>query len=298
MDRVAVFALVLLAGYATRVLLEAVLKSSLYYRMLVDILVKLVYYVLIPLAFVSIFITRGVMLTDVYVFLYYVLFVIVTYFSVKRIKRENYMSLFLTSAFMNSVFLGFPVVEVLFGRVNIAALFGVTTVVLNVVVPDLIVSKRAPIRAIISSTGFLGFLAGVLGFYTLGDVALRIHELIKWSSPLLSYTATYTMGLRIPIKLSYTSEVREMLFISSIYRYLLAPLLALVFVLVLDMNLVDKAEFVVISLMPPAVLNALIAEKYGWNSQLVALTIALLTVFFLVLIFPVLVVAVKLLVYT
>ncbi|MEM4976932.1 MAG: hypothetical protein QXT64_06395, partial [Desulfurococcaceae archaeon] len=67
---------------------------------------------------------------------------------------------------------------------------------------------------------------------------------------------------------------------------------------VLDMNLVDKAEFVVISLMPPAVLNALIAEKYGWNSQLVALTIALLTVFFLVLIFPVLIVAVKLLVYT
>ncbi|MEM4827411.1 MAG: hypothetical protein QXK07_05155, partial [Desulfurococcaceae archaeon] len=80
MDRVAVFALVLLAGYATRVLLEAVLKSNLYYRMLVDILVKLVYYVLIPLAFVSIFIARGLMLTDVYVFLYFVLFVIVTYF--------------------------------------------------------------------------------------------------------------------------------------------------------------------------------------------------------------------------
>ncbi|MEM0236319.1 AEC family transporter, partial [Thermofilum sp.] len=164
--------------------------------------------------------------------------------------------------------------------------------------PDLIVSKRAPLRAIASSTGFLGFIAGLLCFYTLGDLARSIHELIQWSSPLLSYTATFTMGLRIPTRINYTSEVREMLLLTSIYRYLLAPLLALAFVVVLDMSLVDKAEFVVISLMPPAVMNALVAEKYGWNSQLIALTIALLTVLFLVLIFPVLVLAVKVLIFT
>lgn len=298
MERIAIFTLVLLAGYAKRVLLEVVLKSSLYYRLLVSILVKLVYYVLIPLAFTAIFSARGLMLSDIYVFLYFVLFMVAAYFSVKRIKREHYMSLFLTSSFPNSVFLGFPVCEVLFGRVHIAALFGVATIVLNVVVPDLIVSKRAPLRAIASSTGFLGFIAGLLCFYTLGDLARSIHELIQWSSLLLSYTATFTMGLRIPTRINYTSEVREMLLLTSIYRYLLAPLLALAFVVVLDMSLVDKAEFVVISLMPPAVMNALVAEKYGWNSQLIALTIALLTVLFLVLIFPVLVLAVKVLIFT
>ncbi|MEM4488918.1 MAG: transporter, partial [Desulfurococcaceae archaeon] len=134
MERIVVFTLVLLAGYATRVLLEVVLKSSLYYRLLVSILVKLVYYVLIPLAFTAIFSARGLMLSDIYVFLYFVLFMVAAYFSVKRIKREHYMSLFLTSSFPNSVFLGFPVCEVLFGRVHIAALFGVATIVLNVVV--------------------------------------------------------------------------------------------------------------------------------------------------------------------
>ncbi|MEM3805840.1 MAG: hypothetical protein QXV08_07265 [Desulfurococcus sp.] len=176
MERIAIFTLVLLAGYAKRVLLEVVLKSSLYYRLLVSILVKLVYYVLIPLAFTAIFSARGLMLSDIYVFLYFVLFMVAAYFSVKRIKREHYMSLFLTSSFPNSVFLGFPVCEVLFGRVHIAALFGVATIVLNVVVPDLIVSKRAPLRAIASSTGFLGFIAGLLCFYTLGDLARSIHE--------------------------------------------------------------------------------------------------------------------------
>ncbi|MEM3913670.1 MAG: hypothetical protein QXT75_07215, partial [Desulfurococcaceae archaeon] len=106
MERIAIFTLVLLAGYAKRVLLEVVLKSSLYYRLLVSILVKLVYYVLIPLAFTAIFSARGLMLSDIYVFLYFVLFMVAAYFSVKRIKREHYMSLFLTSSFPNSVFLG------------------------------------------------------------------------------------------------------------------------------------------------------------------------------------------------
>lgn len=292
MDRVLQFAGILLAGYATRLVLEQLLGRTHLYNRLVAILVKIVYYVLIPLAFMSIFLNRGLLAADSYILLYFLVFLGLAYlYACKRVESRSEYSLarFLLIGFPNSVFLGFPVVDALIGRIQVAAVFGVITVVLNVLVPDIIAKTQSSLKTLVSSTGFLGFIIGVFGHYLLGTYAYVIHWYTAWSSPLLSYLATFTMGMRIPVKFTYMKTLRRELFEIGVLRFMVAPIIAFTYATILGFSTIDRAELVIVSSMPPAVMNAIIAEKYGWGSQLVALIIALLTIVFLVFIFPVLI---------
>lgn len=288
MNGIYLFAVLIIAGYTVRIALEKGLGMRSLYDKLVSILVKIVYYILIPLAFTSIFLDRGLTRLDLYVFIYFIVFIVILYVTTKNTKSiKDKMALFLLSSFPNSVFLGFPVVLALIGRIYIAAIFGVITIVLNVVVPDFISARRISLKPVLASTGFLGFLLGVLGHYTIGPYARIIHSYIYWSSSLLSYTATFTMGMRIPLSISISTELKNAMIHTCTYRFIVAPLLACIFSHIFGIVGWDRAELIIVSSMPPAVMNALVAEKYKWNSQLVALVITFITIVFLLLIFPV-----------
>lgn len=287
LKEIALFAGLIIAGYITRFLLEEVVKSDVTYKTLVKYLVNIVYYILIPVGLAVIFLNRGLLYLDIYTVLYFSLFMITAYICFKLLKQRADLSLFFVSTFPNSVFLGFPVIYVLFGTINVAAIFGVLTVALNVLIPDIVVSKKAPLRSLLTSTAILGFVIGVLGHYSLGIIAKELYSKLNWVPSLLSYTATYTMGLRIPVKFKKIHGIVYYLAITGIFRFVLAPILVIVISMLAGIVGLNRAELVIISMMPPAVMNALIAEKYKWNSELVALIIALLTIIYLVFIFPI-----------
>ncbi|MEM4717739.1 MAG: AEC family transporter [Desulfurococcaceae archaeon] len=287
MNGIYLFAVSIMAGYISRVVLEKGFGLRSLYNKIISILIKAVYYILIPLAFTSIFLERGLTLLDLYVFIYYIVFIVILHATTTRTKniRDN-MALFLVSSFPNSVFLGFPVVLAVLGRIYIAAIFGVITVVLNIVVPDIISAGKISLKPVFSSTGFIGFLIGVLAHYITGSYAYVIYSYIHWSSSLLSYAATFTMGMRIPVSISVSAELKKAMIHTCIYRFIAAPLLAYAFSFIFGIRSLDRTELVVVSSMPPAVMNALVAEKYKWDSQLVALIIALMTIIYLLLVLP------------
>jgi predicted permease len=291
LQEVYLFLLIMAAGYATRVFLEVLLKKFTIFEKLVVVLVRLVYYVLVPLSFFTVFLNRGVWVFDAYVLAYFLVFTTLAYVSISKTYKYADPSIILLSVFPNSVFLGFPVVYALLGRVNIAAVFGVVTVVLNTLIPEVIGRDAfSALRSLLTSTAFIGFLTGCLGHYVLGESAGSINQLLAWSSPLLSYTATYTMGLRIPTRLMGITRLKRESLITGLYRFIIAPILAYVLTAPLGFSKLDKYELVVVSMTPPAVMNIVIAEKYKWESQRAALIIAVLTVFYILAISPVLIV--------
>ena len=96
------------------------------------------------------------------------------------------------------------------------------------------------------------------------------------------------MGLRISVKLISHSGSRGALVLTSLFRFVLAPLLATLNSILAGFMLKDTLRFIVVSATPPAVMNAIIAEKYIWSPEVVAIVVAILTVLLLLVVFPVL----------
>lgn len=286
MLEVLAFALVMVAGYVARVVVEGVARKSNLYVALVTTLTRVVYYVLVPLGLAAVFLRRGLLLADLYVAVYYALLLATIYAVARHIKASSPEAFFLVSAFPNSVFLGFPVVIVLFGRIDIAAVFGTLTLLLNILVPEFMAKKKASLSALLGSPPLLGFAVGVAGHFTLGSLAEVVYEYLYWSPLLLSYTATFVMGLRMPLKLSIEAYERKFIALVAACRFAIAPALALGVGFASSLSTTRVAELAVVAAMPPAVMNVVVAGRYNWEPELVAKTVAFLTVVFLVLVFP------------
>jgi predicted permease len=282
------------AGYASRAVLEGVLKRSDLYKATLRALVYVIFNALIPLAFFTIFLGRGVKSLDAYTILYFAAFMAIAHLSLKRLARSGDPALEYLSIFPNSVFLGFPLVYTLLGRIYVAAVFGTLTVALNVILPEATYRGGwAAIKQLARSTALLGSLAGIIAHYSLGGVASALYSALAWSPPLLSYTATFTMGFRIPLELSGVKCLYRELALVGAYRFVVAPLLAYAITLIAGFSELDRLELVVVSMTPPAVMNVVVAERFGWRAQEAALILAVLTVFFLLVVFPALVALIK-----
>lgn len=288
MEQIFLFLFVMGLGYASRIILEGLLKKTGLYKLMIGLLVKSIYYFIMPLAFFTVFLNRGVKDKDHFILLYFLLFILLVYFTLLKGRFNERINLFLVSTFPNSAFLGYPLCQAVLGRVEVAAVFGVITVVLNVLLPELTVrNKRVITRNILGSTALIGFLAGIITHYTLPDYIGILSSHLWWSSTLLSYTATYVMGLRIPVGLRGVSRVKTELLVTGLYRFITAPILALAIAFLGGFNKIDTFELVLVSMTPPAVMNAVVAEKHGWRPEDTALIIAVLTVFFIIVVFPV-----------
>jgi len=277
-------------GYISRITLEKLFKQDNLYRLIVNVLVKSLYYFIIPLAFFTVFLGRGVTDRDIYILSYVALLILLIYFTTLRGRLSERMHLFLVSVFPNSVFLGFPLCLAVLGRIYVAAFFGVLTVTLNVLLPELISRSRETIvKNLARSTALIGCLTGIAAHYVLSyyNYVDTLYSYLWWSSPLLSYTATYVMGLRIPIKLEGVSRVKKELLVAGLYRFIVAPILAFLTAILIGFDRLDTYEFLLVSATPPAVMNAIVAEKYGWRPEDTALITALLTIFFIAVMFPI-----------
>ncbi|MCY0868150.1 MAG: transporter [Desulfurococcus sp.] len=290
MNEITVLMLLIVAGLLVRVFFNSVLKRASLFERGLKLAVNTVYYLLIPLAFIKIYIDRGVAASDAWISLSILLLVFTVAFTLKLITagrpREYYRALFLVSAFPNSVFLGFPVSMALFGVVDVAATYGVVTLVLNVVVPDAMSMGRVSLRRVLLMPALLGFTLGLISHYTLPAwLSQRVSSLLWWAPRLLSYVATAVLGARLPLRLSVLHEEWGFIAVASLYRFLIAPLLSLIVVSATRVDWFYGVQLIVVSAMPPAVMNTLIAERYGWLPELVASTTFILTII-VVLCFP------------
>jgi len=285
MDDVVLLIALIMVGLVAQVVFKRILNLEKEFERIIKKLVDTVYYVLIPLAFVKTYVERGLAIADFWVALSFLLFMTLSLASLKRFTRKRnggYVeALVLTSIFPNSVFLGFPVSMALFNTIKIASMMGLVTLTLNVVVPDFIALKRFSIRKILTLPAIVGFIVGIIGHYFASEMASHVSSTLWWAPLLLSYFATFALGARLPLSLKVLKTNMYFILIAGIYRFIVAPLVSYATVLAVGMNWFDGLQLIVVSMMPPAVMNTLMAQKYGWKPELVAGATVTLTLTFL-----------------
>ncbi|MEM1705364.1 MAG: AEC family transporter [Thermosphaera sp.] len=244
-------------------------------------LTNVVYYVLIPLAFIYTFSLRGVQTSDLLIIASFLVYLIIGSACFRLMARGweagEKNGVFLTSLFPNTVFLGFPISLALFGDVRVASVLGLATIALNVLVPDMMALGRFSVVKLLKLPALIGFIIGVT-FNVLSSPTPYISYLLWWSPKALSYSATFVLGLRLPLQIQSLKGVGRPLFISAIYRFLLSPLVTGVFAFIVGLSTNDAIQLTIVSAMPPAVMNTIMASKYGWRPDIVAYVTFILTI--------------------
>jgi predicted permease len=244
-------------------------------------LTNVIYYFLVPLAFIYTFSTRSLAKTDILIVASFVAYITVAGLSFKYVSRgwgdDVRNAVLLTALFPNAVFLGFPVSLALFGDVKIASILGLATLTLNVLVPDFIALKKISLLKILKLPALVGFLIGVL-LNQLGGPGAVVSGILWWSPKTLSYLATFVLGLKLQLGGNAYGVVKKPLLVTIFYRFIIAPLVAVCFSLSVGFTQSESVQLAVVSGMPPAVLNTLMASKYGWRPDLVAYITFILTI--------------------
>lgn len=283
----------ILLGYASKLALSKIGEH--YVDKTSRLLVQVVYYFLIPVAFFYNYSVKELTARDLGIVGAYTIFIIVALpivYSIKRIKRlhlgdTEIKSLLLVAIFPNFVFLGFPVTLSIFGSISVASVLGLYSIVLNVLIPELLASRRPSLTSIFKIPAIYGFGAGVLVHYTSLQVLKPLIESLSITPILLSYVATFTLGLRLGFVASKLIELAKFTLATSIFRFLISPITAVVYSATLPiLEPTEELQLIVLFSMPPAVLNTVIADRLGWRTDLVSSTTFILTIFYVVAIYP------------
>lgn len=278
--RIFIFMILIGSGLSIQ-LLSKYLRVEKIFDKTVTLAINLVYYVLIPLAFTKTYAEQLLSLSDLCIAISVIVWVVLTYLSMKafvrRVDEKIWNSLYITSCFPNAIFLGFPISMLFFGTIRVASTYGLVMLILNILVPDLIALKRITWKKLFTLPALIGFLTGVSIRLFLSNNASIIIKPLYWSPTLLSYTATFLLGCRLPLKTSTIKNKRSFIIVPGLYRFTLSPLITSIIAFIFSIDFDTTKQMVLVSSMPPAVMNTLIAHKYGWLDELVAYSTVVLT---------------------
>lgn len=278
--RIVVFIALIAAGFSLQSLSRRLGFGNLYTRA-VNKAFDLVYYILIPLAFIKTYAERLLSINDLCIVASVLTLVASIYLSMKILVRESddklWNSLFITSCFPNAIFLGFPLSMLFFGSIRVASTYGLAMLILNILLPDFIAIKKINWRRLFTLPALIGFITGVSAKLILDDNANIVVNVLNWSPMLLSYTATFLLGCRLPLKITNIPRKTRFIAISGVYRFVFAPLISMIVALIFRIDFETAKQITLVSSMPPAVLNTLVAHRYGWFDELVAYSTVVLT---------------------
>ncbi|MEM1732362.1 MAG: AEC family transporter [Desulfurococcaceae archaeon] len=287
MMEIVILILLIGIGFVVQYILKAINKTQLL-ELVVKHLVNVTYYVLIPLSFVKTYGEKGVTMDDLGVLITFVIYLILLFSMntlIQRIMAINDKALsnaiLITGAFPNSIFLGFPVSMLFFNDIKIASTLGLVTLLLNIIIPDMMAIGKTSLIKIFTLPALIGFMIGIVIHYGFGDIVDVISTTMYWVPLTTSYLATSVLGMRLSIKSTTFKKFFKSMLVVSVYRFILAPLIAMTISMSMGMNWTSTLQLVLIMSMPPAVMNTIIAQKYRWNPEMVATITFILTIVFI-----------------
>ncbi len=252
-----------------------------FYEPLVNTLTNVVYWVLIPLTFFKTFGERGLNVSDLWVLASFLTFMFVVFVFVYKLLRCEgggvREAVFLASVFPNAVFLGFPVSMAFFGTLDMASIYGFFTVTLNVIIPDFMHSERFAVGKFLKHPVTIGFLTGLTLHYGFREYVALVSNVLFWVGPLMSYLSAVILGLRLPVRLSILKKYSREALLVGTFRFLVSPLISLLFVLIFGISWFRGLQLILVSSMPPALINIIMSQKHGWRPELVSAVTAILT---------------------
>ena len=196
-------------------------------------------------------------------------------------SRQTTGTLILTAGLGNTAFLGYPVVEALYGAegVEVAVMvdqpgnFAVTST-LGIIVAGIFSSgqqkKRDIARSVVEFPPFIVFIGALILNLAGVEPGGVIREVLEKFSATLTPVALISIGLQLKLT-GITKHIRPLAF-GLFYKMIAAPgLIFMLYVLVFGREGLMIQVSVIQAAMPPMITGAIIASSYGLNSRLATL---------------------------
>jgi len=196
-------------------------------------------------------------------------------------SRQTTGSLILTAGLGNTAFLGYPVVEALYGGdgLQVAILVDqpgnfVVTSTLGIIVAGIFSSegqrKRDIARSVLGFPPFIVFLGALILNLTGVETSGVVRDVLEKFAATLTPVALISIGLQLKFT-GMADQIRPLVF-GLFYKMLAAP--ALIFVLyflIFGREGLMIQVSVIMAAMPPMITASIIAASYGLNARLAAL---------------------------
>jgi len=203
---------------------------------------------------------------------YLTLCFMVSYGLSRRFTSKIKGTIIFNSTFFNSMFLPFPLIYAFYGDLSIALLFSLPIMIVHNTLGIFLASywghgkveRKVLIRAI-TFPPLIAFLAGVLArpMFT-GFVLSQVFGGLHGLGLSTVYLGMILVGLAIPLSkdslLIFRNRIPGLI---TLNRLLISPVLALILIAVLNPIGIAKNTIIIMSLMPPAITNLIIALRFG-----------------------------------
>lgn len=225
---------------------------------------------------------------------YLVLCFLASYGLSRGFSNQARGTIIFNSTFLNSMFLPFPLIYAFYGDLSVALLFSLPIIIVHNTIGIFLASYwgsgRVGKKTMLQTLTFpplLAFFAGLLARPLLANfVFSTAFDALHTLGLLTVYLSLVLVGLSTPI-------CRESLFVFrnritgliTVNRMLISPLFALILIAVLNPTEIAKNTILIMSLMPPAITNLVIASKFGLDVRATSQSIFLPTLVSLGIIF-------------
>lgn len=255
------------------------------------ILINFLYWILVPITFIDTFSTRGLS-TDLILPLLSSLILIATVWGiVKAFKPIEDPSIekgiILNSTVQNNLFVGFPVLYSLFGDAVMSLYFGFIAFIFAILLPDLMGKGKFSFLTILENPVIIGMLIGLTIHYTLPPFSQEVASALFWAPSLLSYLSIFATGLSLQMSLEPVKRYNRAFLINALFKFVLNPIVNLFLLVFFSLPPLYRNEVIILSLMPPASFNTVMAMKYNWKPEFVASSSFFLTIASLLLVLAV-----------
>ncbi len=250
-------------------------------------LYNIVYWVLTPLTFIESFSKTGITGMLALPFASITAYALVAAVIIWRMdfgdEKAKYVVL-LNSINQNNLFVGYPILYSAFGDATMALYFGLLSFAYTILAPEIITGGATLSLRLLTNPVVIGFALGNLIHYATPSIAATISNMLCWTPKTISYLSIFVMGMLLDLSRGWLSnKLKRAFYTTALIKFVLNPLAYLPFILLFHLPPLYAYETIVLGVMPPAVLNTVMAAKYGWHPEFTASSIFILTIASLIL---------------
>ncbi len=281
--KIIAFFIIMIMGFITKYISTKLKIKSI--EVLVHYFTKALYYLLLPILFIDKFGARGLIVSDAKIFGIVFLYVCISLtlasiISTKMKYNEARRKAFLiTTTFQNAVFLGYPMIYIIVGDISAATMYSLVLFILHISIAGILSGgKNSIVRSVLTLPVIYGFLIGNIMHYFFYNMYLSINNITSLSSLIVTYGAIYVMGFALPLPNNILYKFTDFIALVILWRFIIAPLIHYILLSIINLDHQYYREIMIESLMPPAVMNSLLARLYNWDPEIVSLTILVSTI--------------------
>jgi predicted permease len=188
----------------------------------------------------------------------------------RGMDRRDRGTVIFNSTFFNSMFLPFPIIYAFYGDLSVALVFSLPFMVVHNTLGVYLAARwgdgGSPRKAIAESMTFppiLALAAGLLARpFLCGYVSTPQFSLASSIGTLTVYLSLVFAGLMIPLSGESVTLRKRVPALITLNRLVLSPVLSVLIILMFGLNGVLRNTFLIMSFMPTAFTNVIIASRF------------------------------------